>query len=120
MVPKCSVNLLFFEKNTEKKEKLILRRPPINAFFFKIRCILVILDPKICPFLFFESFIILYKVCTIFWYQVYPNQIKTKETMYFFSFFTFSHKDLLFLQKEKYHIKKTRIVTETLFFIRFG
>ena len=67
----------------------------------------------------FESFIILYKVCTIFWYQVYPNQIKTKDTIHFFIFLLFSRKDLLFLQKKKNHIKKTRIVTETLFFIRF-
>ena len=45
MVPKCSVNHLFLKKNTKKKKKvLILRRPPINAFYFKIRCILVILD----------------------------------------------------------------------------
>ena len=38
---------------------------------------------KINPIFFFGK----YKICTIFWYKVYPNRIKSKETMHFFLFF---------------------------------
>ena len=46
-----------------------------------------------------------YKIYTLFWYQVYPNRRKTKETMIFFLFSLFSRKDL-FVRKKALSQKK--------------
>ena len=97
----------------------------ITLFFFQIRVFFGHFWPlKIDPnfsFFFFQNiwmFMIICKVCTIFWYQVYQNQIKTKETMIFF-FFYFFLLGLAFSANKRHPKKKTKIITETLFFIRF-
>ena len=118
----CKSYIFFL--NGKKKIGLILWGPtPPPHIFFPELGFFNHFGPHNCPKnsskVFFWKSLILYKVCTIFWYQVYPNRIKIKETMHF-SFFYFFFVRICFFHKKIPSEKNSKIITETLFFIRFG
>ena len=83
-------------------------KPPPAIFFTKLGVFWPFLThnwPKNIPKTNSLKIFKIYKVCTIFWCQVYPNRIKIKGAM-LFSFFYYFLVKICFLRRKKHHPKK--------------
>ena len=80
-------------------------------FLFQYRAFLVILYQLKLTQIFLIIFFKKYKIYRLFWYQIYQNRIKTKETMLFLFFYVFLdyfHKKNILRQKKITRKKKKK------------